>query len=136
MSWITQKINWRRQKINQITHRSFVKWDKSWVEKCHETPKVLERKTWQCVSFLLIDSFSKILKEAKDGRKDEIGSDPFYTKKETESFGYELRMVICPNGFDNDKKTHLSVFMVLMKGEYDAILRWPFNKKVKFTLID
>ena len=86
--------------------------------------------------FLRIDSFSEILKEAKDGRKDEIGSDPFYTKKETESFGYELRMVICPNGFGNDKKTHLSVFMVLMKGKYDAILRWPFNKKVKFTLID
>ena len=39
-------------------------------------------------------------------------------------------------GLEMTKKTHLSVFMVLMKGEYDAILRWPFNKKVKFTLID
>jgi len=23
-----------------------------------------------------------------------------------------------------------------MKGEYDALLPWPFNKKVTFTLID
>ena len=83
-----------------------------------------------------IDSFSEILKEAKNGGKDEIAGDPFYTKSETESFGYKLRVVVCPNGFGNDKNTHLSVFIVVMKGEYDAILRWPFNKKVKFTLID
>ena len=82
------------------------------------------------------DSFSEILKEAKNGGKDEIAGDPFYTKSETESFGYKLRVVVCPNGFGNDKNTHLSVFIVVMKGEYDAILRWPFNKKVKFTLID
>ena len=72
-----------------------------------------------------IDSFSEILKEAKNGRKEAISSDPFSTKSETESFGYKLRVVICPNGFENDKNTHLSVFMVLMKGVYDAILRWP-----------
>jgi len=28
------------------------------------------------------------------------------------------------------------VAIVVMKGEYDAILSWPFEKKLKFTLID
>ena len=28
------------------------------------------------------------------------------------------------------------MYFILMKGEYDAILPWPFNKKVTFTLID
>ena len=58
-----------------------------------------------------IDSFSEILKEAKNGGKEELGSDAFYTKSE-------------------------AVFIVVMKCEYDAVLRWPFDKKVKITLID
>ena len=83
-----------------------------------------------------IDSFSEFLKEAKNGRKERIQSDPFYTKTETESYGFKLRVCIYPNGLGDYKKTHLSVIVVVMKGEYDAILRWPLIKTVKFTLID
>ena len=42
------------------------------------------------------DSFSEILKEAKNGGKEELGSDAFYTKSEAESFGYKSRVFICP----------------------------------------
>ena len=83
-----------------------------------------------------IDSFSEILKEAKNGGKEELCSDAFYTKSEAESFGYKLRVEFQPNGQGAGKNTHLSVYIVVMKGEYDAVLRWPFNKKVKITLID
>ena len=83
-----------------------------------------------------IDSFSEILKEAKNGEKQRIDSDPFYIKTETESFGYKLKVYIYPNGTGNAENTHLSVFITIMKGEYDAILPWHFNKKVKITLID
>ena len=44
--------------------------------------------------------------------------------------------MFCPNGFRSGENTHLSVYIVVMKGEYDALLPWPFNKKVTFTLID
>ena len=83
-----------------------------------------------------IDSFSEILKEAKNGGKDRIGSDPFYIRTETESFGYKLRISIDPNGSGDGKGTHLSAFIIVMKGSYDAILPWPIHGKVKFTLID
>ena len=83
-----------------------------------------------------IDSFSEILKEAKNGGKDEIDSDPFYIRTETESFGYKLRVSIQPNGSGDGKNTHLSAFIIVMKGAYDAILPWPIHGKVKFTLID
>ena len=75
-----------------------------------------------------IDNFSKILREAKAGENETIFSSPFYT----ESHGYKLKVQIFPNESD----THLAVFLVLVKGEYDAILPWPLRKKVKFTLID
>ena len=34
------------------------------------------------------------------------------------------------------KNTHLLVYLAIMKGDYDAILDWPFKKKVRVTLID
>ena len=30
----------------------------------------------------------------------------------------------------------MSLFIVVMKGKYDAILKWPFNQLVTLTLID
>ena len=32
-------------------------------------------------------------------------------------------------------KTHLSLFFVVMKGEYDALLKWPFDYKVSMILV-
>ena len=82
-----------------------------------------------------IDGFSEILAKAKNEDKDEIYSDPLYTKTQTDGYGYKLKILICPNGIGDAKNTHLSVFISIMKGEYDAILPWHFNMKVKFTLI-
>ena len=83
-----------------------------------------------------IDGFSEILKKAKNEGKEKIYSDPLYTKTETDGFGYKLKVLICPNGIGDAKNIPLSVFIIIMKGEYDAILPWHFNKEVKFTLID
>ena len=83
-----------------------------------------------------IDGFSDILEKAKNEGKEKIYSDPLYTKTETDGYGYKLKVLICPNGIGDAKNTHLSVYIIIMKGEYDAILPWPFNEKVKFTLID
>lgn len=83
-----------------------------------------------------IDSFSEFFIEAKNGRKQKIQSDPFYTKTETGSFGYKLRVGIYPNRLGDYKNTHLSVIVAVTKGEYDAILRWLFNKTMNSTLID
>ena len=41
-----------------------------------------------------------------------------------------------PNGDSDGKNTHLSVYVSLLKGKYDAILPWPFSKTVTFALID
>ncbi|XP_022804797.1 TNF receptor-associated factor 4-like isoform X2 [Stylophora pistillata] len=84
-----------------------------------------------------IDGFSEILKRAQtDKDENDICSDPFYTKIGTESYGYKLKVEFYPNGFGNGKNTHLSVSIIVMKGEYDVILPWPFAENVKLTLID
>jgi hypothetical protein len=39
-------------------------------------------------------------------------------------------------GDGNARRTHMSLFFVLMRGKHDAILTWPFSHKVTFCLYD
>jgi hypothetical protein len=39
-------------------------------------------------------------------------------------------------GDGNARRTHMSLFFVLMRGEYDAVLQFPFSFKVTFCLFD
>ena len=77
-----------------------------------------------------IDGFSEVLRKAKSGEETRKESSPFYR------YGYKFKLSINPNGDYSGKNTHLSVHLIIMKGEYDAMLTWPFHKKVTFTLID
>ncbi len=43
---------------------------------------------------------------------------------------------MCMRVYLNSDGMHLSVFFVLMKGEYDNILEWPFKHKVAMTLMN
>ena len=45
-----------------------------------------------------------------------------------------LRIYILGDGIG--KGTHMSLFFVVMKGEFDNILQWPFTHKVTFKLIN
>ena len=69
---------------------------------------------------------SEMLRQAKQGRNAKVHSTSFYTAP----FGYKLKLSVKPNGDGSGKNTHLSVFVILMKGEYDGMLLWPFNRPV------
>ena len=63
-------------------------------------------------------------------RDSNVFSSPFYSW----DHGYKLKLKVFPNGRGTGKGTHLSVSVVVTKGDYDAILPWPFNRRVKITL--
>ena len=77
-----------------------------------------------------IDGFSKLLRSAKSNEITRIESSPFY------SCGYKCRLQLDPNGCSSGKGTHLSIYIFIMRGENDATLEWPFQKKVYFRVID
>ena len=83
-----------------------------------------EEYTWK------ISRFSKMQSQAKSGEKTEIHSSPFHY------YGYKFRLWLHPNGRGDAKDTHLSIYFILMKGEYDAKLSWPFQGILTLTLID
>ncbi|CAF3406775.1 unnamed protein product [Rotaria sp. Silwood2] len=47
-----------------------------------------------------------------------------------------MRLRLYLDGDGNAKRTHMSLFFVLMRGEYDAILHFPFSFKITFALLD
>ncbi|XP_068683549.1 TNF receptor-associated factor 4-like isoform X1 [Montipora foliosa] len=103
---------------------------KQLVKKLEESIDDFKNKTG--VFLWKIRGFHEILQRAKTGDNVNIKSASFYTGE----FGYKVRMNLYPNGNSEAKNTHLSIFIVIMKGDYDSILPWPFVKRVTFTLID
>ena len=72
------------------------------------------------------------IRDAKIGRITSIYSSPFYTGRN----GYKMCIRAYLNGDGSGEGTHLSIFFVIMKGEYDPLLQWPFDHKVSLVLID
>ncbi|XP_013928039.1 PREDICTED: TNF receptor-associated factor 1 [Thamnophis sirtalis] len=64
--------------------------------------------------------------EAICGKVHSFQSPAFYTSR----YGYKLCMRIYLNGEGRGRGTHISLFIVLLKGDYDSLLPWPFTHKV------
>ena len=80
-----------------------------------------------------ISNYSQLSQQAQTKKeKEKLCSPPFYTGQ----YGYKLRAEAFLCGLGQGKGSHLSLYVVIMKGEYDAILPWPFQQRVDFTLID
>ena len=76
-----------------------------------------------------VNEVEKRIEEAKTGKILSLYSPPFFTSLH----GYRMCLRLCLNGNGQGKGTHVSLFMVIMKSDYDDFLPWPFKQKV--TLI-
>ena len=94
--------------------------------------EMLEATSYNGVYIWKIDQYSRRFQEAVSGRTPSIYSPPFYVGR----FGYKVCTRLYPNGDGVGKGTHMSIFFIVMMGEYDAILPWPFVQKVHFRLLD
>ena len=80
-----------------------------------------------------IDDFTSKRQDAISGVQIAIKSLPFYISQ----FGYKMCAILYMNGDGFGKNTHISLFFVVMKGEYDTLLPWPFQKKtITMMLLD
>ena len=61
---------------------------------------------------------------------DDWYSPPFYSHLG----GYKMCLNVCANGHGDGKGTHVSVFVCLMKGEFDDDLKWPFSGEIAIQL--
>jgi len=79
-----------------------------------------------------ITEYARRRNDAVSGQQVSFYSPCFYTSR----YGYKMCARIYLNGDGVGRGTHISVFFVVMRGQYDALLRWPFRQKVTFMLLD
>ena len=79
-----------------------------------------------------ISDFTRRRQDALSGNQVSFYSPCFFTSR----YGYKMCGRIYLNGDGIGKGTHISVFFVVMRSQYDALLRWPFRQKVTFMLLD
>ena len=91
---------------------------------------LMENSNYDGTMVWKIPQFSQRMEDARTGKYTSIFSLPF------SRYGYKmcLRLYILGDGIG--KGTHMSLFFVVMKGEFDNILQWPFTHKVTFKLIN
>ena len=59
-------------------------------------------------------------------------SPAFYTHPR----GYRMRLRVDSNGYGDGKGTHVSIFLCMMGGAYDASLKWPFQGNVIIQIVN
>ena len=79
-----------------------------------------------------IPQFSQRKLDAESSKCTSMLSLPFYSGR----YGYKMCVRLYIMGDGTGKGTHLSLFFVVMRGEFDNILQWPFTRQVTFKLIN
>ncbi len=69
---------------------------------------------------------------ARKAIADDYTSNSFYTSPG----GYNVCIEVNPNGCGRGTGTHVSVYVNLLEGSYDATLSWPFVGTVTITLLN
>ncbi|KFW00209.1 TNF receptor-associated factor 2, partial [Eurypyga helias] len=98
----------------------------------HKSLLFSEQASYDGVFLWKITDVGRKLQDSVTGRTVSLYSPAFYTAK----YGYKVCLRVYLNGDGTGKGTHLSLFIVVMKGDYDALLPWPFRHKVTFMLLD
>ncbi len=94
--------------------------------------QVLESSFYDGVLLWKIPNFRRRRQDAVSGRTPSLYSPPFFTSRR----GYKMCGRVYLNGDGMGKGTHLSLFFVVMKGQFDALLPWSFRQRVTLMVLD
>ena len=94
--------------------------------------QLVENKTMNGELIWKIDKLDFRMAQAKLGKVTALHSAPCYAKQY--EYKYCIRLYLHGDGMG--RATHISIFFVVMKSEYDELLSWPMEKRVTFELIN
>ncbi|XP_031153005.1 TNF receptor-associated factor 5 [Sander lucioperca] len=79
-----------------------------------------------------IEDFANRREAEVKGQPPCLMSVPFQTGR----CGYKMASKVYLNGDGEGRGTHLSLYVVLMPGDFDALLPWPFRQTVTLSVLD
>lgn len=85
-------------------------------------------------SFICIPPVQFTIHSVSHLQKDKLKwlSAPFYTHAE----GYKMCLKVYPSGHSTSTGIDMSLYVCIMKGPYDDLLKWPFRGSVAIQLLD
>ena len=92
----------------------------------------MESKTLNGELLWKIDKLDFRMAQAKLGKVAALHSAPCYTKQ----YEYKYCVRLYLQGDGEGKGTHISIFFVVMKSEFDELLQWPMRKQVIIQLVN
>ncbi|XP_071963045.1 TNF receptor-associated factor 3-like [Antedon mediterranea] len=92
----------------------------------------LEQTSYDGTLLWRIPNVDRATREAINGKTNSLYSPPFYSSRT----GYKMCLRLYLNGDGMGRNTHVSLFFVIMRGMYDALLPWPFKQNVTLILLD
>eukprot|EP00731_Ephydatia_muelleri_P022318 Em0014g909a len=129
------------QEMNKILHRytsnvDIINQSISHLQLLHDElnlkVEIQEVKTINGTVVWKVNEVQRRFREARTGKIVSLYSPPFYTS----AHGYRLCLRAYLYGDGPGKGTHVSVFLVIMRSEYDDVLFWPFKHRVVISLIN
>lgn len=90
-----------------------------------------EKITYENILIWKISDYRQLKAESKSKQSCAMYSPPLYIP---DKFGYKTFLKIYLNGTGGGKNTHFSIYFAIMKGEYDELLQWPFDRNVEITI--
>lgn len=134
---IKQKLN-KIDKLIGVFQSDMMKFTQLLVNEIKEREALatkVNKTTPECYDGIFVwrvDDFEKRRQDAISGACTSIYSAPFYTS----NFGYKMCLRLYLNGDGIGKGKTISLFIVVMQGQYDAVLSWPFKQKVTLMMLD
>ena len=98
----------------------------------NKTVADMEKKTLNGELLWKIDKLDFRMAQAKLGKVVALHSAPCYTKQ----YEYKYCVRLYLQGDGEGRGTHISIFFVVMKSEFDELLQWPMRKQVIIQLLN
>ncbi|XP_059849805.1 TNF receptor-associated factor 1-like isoform X3 [Hypanus sabinus] len=102
------------------------------IQGCTAKIMALETMTHCGLFIWKIPQIKRRLQEAIDGIRPYLDSSEFYFS----TYSYKMCLRIYLNGHGDTKGTHISLYYILLKGQYDALTQWPFKENVKLAILN
>lgn len=119
------KVYLEAQRMNQVTFEHEL-------QSLQECVHNLKNTSYDGSLLWKIDDIQRKMTAAQNGQQTSIYSPVFYSS----IYGYKMRVRLYLAGDGSGRQTHISIFFVLMRGDYDTILEFPFKYKIVFCLLD
>ena len=120
---LKKDINLLNSKVINIEDQNF---------ELNKTVADMEKKTLNGELLWKIDKLDFRMAQAKLGKVAALHSAPCYTKQ----YEYKYCVRLYLQGDGEGRGTHISIFFVVMKSEFDELLQWPMRKQVIIQLLN